>query len=79
MQLQFLAPVEFFLSSCTVTVFEPGGIIILYIQFCARGLSRQGLGDTDIYMYIYMCVLWCRVMSCVARRCWLVGWVGVVW
>ena len=31
---------------------------------------------TDINMFLYMCVLWCRVMSCVARRCWLVGWVG---
>ena len=32
--------------------------------------------NTHINMYKYMCVLWCRVMSCVARRCWLVGWVG---
>ena len=45
----------------------------------------KGLGDTDmytdtyIYMYKYMFVLWCRAMLCVARRCWLVGWVGVVW
>ena len=31
---------------------------------------------TDINMFLCMCVLWCRVMSCVARRCWLVGWVG---
>ena len=38
-----------------------------------------------IYMCVYVCVclffvVWCRVMSCVARRGWLGGWVwcGVV-
>ena len=76
-------------------------LLLLYMQFCVRGLSRPryvikeetfnhcGRSNmymntamyiyTYIYMYIYMCVLWCRVMSCVARRCSLVGWVGVVW
>ena len=36
-------------------------------------------------MRVHVClcffVVWCRVMSCVARRCWLGGWVvgcGVV-
>ena len=33
----------------------------------------------DMYMCVYVCVslffvVWCRVMSCVARRCWLGGW-----
>ena len=43
--------------------------------------------NTDIYIYtqihahvrVRVClsffVVWCRVMSCVARRCWLGGWV----
>ena len=31
MQLQFLAPVELFLSSWRVTVFDPGGINIFYL------------------------------------------------
>ena len=38
MQLQFLAPVELFLSSRTVAVFDPGGIIILKILHFLRAL-----------------------------------------
>ena len=36
MQLQFLAPVEFFLSCWTVAVFDPGGIIIFFIYIFSR-------------------------------------------